>query len=239
MTRERQKQYEILYAESFVKNMGYDWTVEVPPNEDDWPDLLIKTSNDIFGLEVRDIYVDENLRGSTEKRDESFRQKLLSDLAVKYYAKKKYPIRLEIRGPLDKDSVDKVLDYLLSTDLQEGRRITHDIIIKGKKTGLLLERMPDSFVNYSRWVYMDDNIGWVQRIKDEDIENIENIVKEKGANISKYKKNVKNVSLLIVSNRIKNSGKLHLEKSRNINTYGFKNVFFYMHPLEIIVYESD
>ena len=119
MTRERQKQYEILYAESFVKNMGYDWTVEVPPNEDDWPDLLIKTSNDIFGLEVRDIYVDENRRGSTEKRDESFRQKLLSDLAVKYYAKKKYPIRLEIRGPLDKDSVDKVLDYLLSTDLQE------------------------------------------------------------------------------------------------------------------------
>ena len=95
MTRERQKQYEILYAESFVKNMGYDWTVEVPPNEDDWPDLLIKTSNDIFGLEVRDIYVDENRRGSTEKRDESFRQKLLSDLAVKYYAKKKYPIRLE------------------------------------------------------------------------------------------------------------------------------------------------
>lgn len=236
MTRERQKQYEILYAESFVKDMGYDWTVEVPPNEDDWPDLLIKTSNDIFGLEVRDIYVDENRRGSIEKRDESFRQKLLSDLAVKYYAKKKYPILLKIRGLLDKDSVDKVLDYLLSTDLQVWRRITHDIIIKGKKTRLFLERMPGSFVNYSRWVYMDDNIGWVQRIKDEDIENI---VKEKSANISKYQKNVKNVSLLIVSNRIKNSGKLHLEKSRNINTYGFKNVFFYMHPLEIIVYESD
>ena len=223
MTRERQKQYEILYAESLVKDMGYGWTVEVPPNEDDWPDLLIKTSNDIFGLEVRDIYVDENRRGSIEKRDESFRQKLLSDLAVKYYAKKKDPILLNIRGPLDKDSVDKVLDYLLSTDLQEGRRIMHDIIIKGKKTRLFLERLPGSFVNYSRWVYMDDNIGWVQRIKDEDIENI---VKEKGANISKYKKNVKNVSLLIVSNRIKNSGKLHLEKSRNINTYGFKNVFF-------------
>ena len=236
MTRERQKQYEILYAESLVKDMGYGWTVEVPPNEDDWPDLLIKTSNDIFGLEVRNIYVDENRRGSIEKRDESFRQKLLSDLAVKYYAKKKDPILLNIRGPIDKDSVDKVLDYLLSTDLQEWRRITHDIIVKGKRTRLFLERLPGSFVNYSRWVYMDDNIGWVQRIKDEDIENI---VKEKSANISKYKKNVKNVSLLIVSNRIKNSGKLHLEKSRNINTYGFKNVFFYMHPLEIIVYESN
>jgi hypothetical protein len=82
---------------------------------------------------------------------------------------------------------------------------------------------------------MNDTIGWVERIKDDDIEKI---VKEKSVNINRYKKNVNNISLLIVANRINNSGKLLLEKRRNINTYGFNKVFFYMHPLEAVVYES-
>ena len=236
MTRERQKQYEILYAESLAKDRGYAWKVEVPPNEDDWPDLLIKTSNDIFGREVRNIYVDDHRKGSFERKDESFRQKLLNELSGKYYAKKNVPIQLSIRGPFDKDSVDKILDYLLSTEFQEGRIIKHNIIIKANKTRLFDEKMPSSFVNYNRWVYMNDNIGWVERITDEVVENI---AKEKSFNINKYKKNIKNISLLIVSNRRNNSGKIHLEKSRNINTYGFKKVYFYMYPLEVIVYEND
>ena len=83
---------------------------------------------------------------------------------------------------------------------------------------------------------MNDSIGWVERIGDEVVENI---AKEKGLNINKYKKNIKNISLLIVSNRRNNSGKIQLEKSGNINTYGFKKVYFYMYPLpEVIVYET-
>lgn len=238
MTRERQKQYEILYAESLANAMGYAWKVEVPPDEENWPDLLIKTSNDIFGLEVGNIYVDKNRKGSVEREDESFRQKLLNELSGKYYAKKNAPIRLDIRGLFDKDSIDKILDYLLSTEFQERCIIEHDIIIKGKKTRLFVEKMPSSkeFVNYNNWKYMNDSIGWVERIRDEVVENI---AKEKSLKIYKHKKNIKNISLLIVANRIKNSGKIQLKKSGNINTYGFKKVYFYMYPLpEVIVYEN-
>lgn len=236
MTREIQKQTEILYAENLSKDMGYDWIVEVPPNEDDWPDLLIKTAHDKFGLEVRDMYVDESRKGSIEKRDESFRRDLLSELSVKYYAEKNVPILLNIRGPFNKDSVDKILEYLLTTEFQEWITIEHDIIINSKKTTLFIERLPSSFGDYSYWKCMDDSFGWVERITED---KIEMIIKEKSLNIDKYKKNVSNVSLLIVSNRIYNSGKLLLEKSRKVNTYGFGKVFFYMHPLETIVYDGD
>ena len=226
----------MLYASSLAKKMNYDWDIKVPPNEVDWPDLLINPSKDAFGLEVRDFYVDEDRKGSIVKKGESYRQKLLSDLSVKYYKKKSVPILLDIRGPFDKDSVVEILDYLLSTEFQEGSIMEHDISIKGNKTTLFVERLNSSFANYSYWKYMNDTIGWVERIKDEDIEKI---VKEKSVNIHRYKKNVNNISLLIVANRINNSGKLLLEKRCNINTYGFNKVFFYMHPLEAIVYESD
>mgnify|MGYP001577570761 CR=1 FL=1 len=42
---------------------------------------------------------------------------------------------------------------------------------------------------------------------------------------AKYKKNINKVSLLIVANRIKNSGKFLLEKHRQINMHGFDKVF--------------
>ena len=202
MTRAIQKQFEMLYASSLAKKMNYDWDIKVPPNEVDWPDLLINPSKDAFGLEVRDFYVDEDRKGSIVKKGESYRQKLLSDLSVKYYKKKSVPILLDIRGPFDKDSVVEILDYLLSTEFQEGSIMEHDICIKGNKTTLFVERLNSSFANYSYWKYMNDTIGWVERIKDEDIEKI---VKEKSVNIHRYKKNVNNISLLIVANRINNS----------------------------------
>ncbi len=236
MTRERQKDTEIIYAKNLSKYMGYDWIINVPSNEDEWPDLLIKTSNDEFGLEVRDMYVDESRKGSVEKRDESFRNNLLKELAEKYYAKKDVPIRLEIEGPFHKEYIEKILEYLILTEFQEWETTEHVISIEDKNTTLFVERLSSTFGTYSRWECTDDEIGWVEIINED---RIEKIVKEKSMNIDKYKKNINKVSLLIVANRIYNSGKLLLEKSRKINTHGFDRVFFYMHPLELVIYDSD
>ncbi|MCF6149292.1 MAG: hypothetical protein E3K37_11625 [Candidatus Kuenenia sp.] len=236
MTRPIQKQFEIYYADSLAKAMGYNWIISTPPNETDWPDLLIQTPADNFGLEVRDIFVDEHSNGSFEKRSESFRQKLLNQLSAKYYEKKNSPILLEVSGPFDNKIAESILSYLLSIDFQEWKKIEHDIILNGTKTRLYVDGLPSSFANYNRWRYIDDNIGWVQRISDIDVEII---TKDKSLNIIKYKKNNNKVSLLIVANRIKNSGKLLLEKNSQINTHGFDKVFFYMHPLDAIVYGSD
>jgi hypothetical protein len=188
MTREIQKQTEIFYAENLSRIKGYDWIVEVPPNEDDWPDLLIKTSNDKFGLEVRDRYVDESRKGSIEKRDETYREELLSELSARYYAKSNIPIRLDIRGPFLKDHVEHILNYLLTAEFQEGIS-EHDIIVNGNKTRLFVEKMPSSFAEYSYWKYMNDTLGWIERIKDEDVEVI---VKEKSFNIDGLVKSAKN-----------------------------------------------
>lgn len=236
MTREKQKQSEALYAANLSKDMSYGWIVDVPFNEDDWPDLMITTSsNDKFGLEVRDMYVDDSSKGSIEKGNESFRHKLLKKLSVEYYAKRGVPILLDIRGPFYNESVGKILDYLLSVKLQEWVHTEHDIIIHNKKTRLFIERLPSDFGQYCYWKCMDDNIGWVERITED---KIEKIVKEKSIHIDKYRKNVSNVSLLIVANRIYNSGKMLLEKSREINTCGFDKVYFYMHPIKVVVYDG-
>jgi len=237
MTRLSQKQIEVLYAESLSEKMGYNWKVEIPPDERNWPDLLIHTSRGSFGLEVCGLYIDDNRKGSSARRGESFRQKLLKELTVNYYSKTDIPIFLKIKGPFAKETTSAILDYLLVTDFQEWKTVEHDLTIHGDKTTkLFIERLPRSFANYNRWIYMDDRIGWVKRIRDDDIENI---ARDKSLNLHKYKKNINKVSLLIVSNRINNSGRLLLDKHRKINTYAFNKVFYYMHPLEAVVYKND
>jgi hypothetical protein len=236
MTRLKQKQCEIFYAECFSKDMNLNWIIEPAPDEENWPDLIVETCNqEIFGLEVRNYFKDENSTGSSSKRNESHRQTLLRQLSSRYYEKRNRPIHLKIGGIFSDQTIEKILDVLFGIRGNEWEVLEKEIISDEISTRLLIRFLPDSMHNYSRWIYLDDNIGWVKSISDAEIEKL---VKLKSKNVNKYKQNIDIVSLLIVADRISNSGRVQIEHKRNIHNYGFNKVYFYIYPSEAVIYES-
>jgi len=234
MTKSIQKQDEIFYAESLSKDIGQNWIIKSSPDEQNWPDLIVMADDETFGLEVRYYFKDENSTGSPLKKRESQRQKLLKELSSRYYEKRHNPIHLKISGQFSSQSIDQIFDTLLKVNGKEWEVIEKEIIIENDRAQLVIRFLPDSFQNYKKWIYRDDNIGWVRRISDVEIENL---AKLKSKKLDKYKQNVKKVSLLIVANRIKSSGRVQVENTMKINTYGFNKVYFYIYPLDAVIYE--
>ena len=235
MTKSIQKKNEIVYAESLSKDFGLNWSIKPSPDEQNWPDLIVSADDETFGLEVRYYFKDEHSTGSLLKKNESQRQRVLRELSSRYYEKRKNPLHLKIGGQLSSQNIDQIIESLLSVYGNEWEILEKEITIENTQTQLFIRFLPDSFQNYDRWIYLDDNIGWVKRISDIEIENL---AKLKSKKLDKYKQNINKVSLLIVANRIKNSGRVQLEPTMKINTYGFNNVYFYIYPLEAIIYES-
>jgi len=54
MTTEVQKAREMNYAMQLAGAMDKNWEIEFPPNESEWPDLLIHDGTQQFGLEIRE-----------------------------------------------------------------------------------------------------------------------------------------------------------------------------------------
>jgi hypothetical protein len=85
MTTQNQKQLEIIYAKKASELLGEPWKIEPSPDELSWPDLIVTTDLGKFGLEVREIYLDESSKGSTKKANEQHNLKNIKKLADDYY----------------------------------------------------------------------------------------------------------------------------------------------------------
>lgn len=70
MTTKHQKNLEVIYAVKAGELLSEAWNVKPSPNENSWPDLIVTTELGKFGLEVREIYPNESIKGSTKKANE-------------------------------------------------------------------------------------------------------------------------------------------------------------------------
>lgn len=61
---------------------------------------------------------------------------------------------------------------------------------------------------------------------------IDDAIREKARNLSRYKTNISDVRLLLVSNRIFNSGKARSPEHMHCNTHGFNKVYYLSYPEE-------
>lgn len=230
MTQNIKKELEEFYAYQFANKMGYYWKIEVPPDEVNYPDLIVKTQNENFGLEMTLLFKDQkSKRGSKLKQEEENSDRLLRKLAIKYYEKKDSPIYVKVNGSLSEGNLEKVLDYLLKTDVK-----TYEIKVRkiydGAPFYLYITGLPLILANYSDWQNIKDRIGFVKAISKDEIEIK---VSEKSKNLSKYSRIINPVSLLIYAVGTKNSGFLELENVEiKLNKYGFKNVYVYIHPIQ-------
>ncbi len=86
MTTDIQKQKERMFAHQLASSLGEDWSISFPPDELEWPDLLVNDGVNNFGLEVREFTKDqESEKGSKLRESESINRNLVADLARIFY----------------------------------------------------------------------------------------------------------------------------------------------------------
>lgn len=90
-----------------------------------------------------------------------------------------------------------------------------------------ITRLPEQFQNYHRWTYIDDQVGWIASL---DKGLLERVITQKAKKLVKYRSQISDVRLLIVSNRIYNSGKASLTSEMLCNAYGFTSVYYLSYP---------
>lgn len=230
MTRPIQKIIEKHFAEHFAKTMNYNWKVNIPANEKEYPDLLIKSPEGKFGLEVRELFKDEkSIKGSKLKQTEQYNIQMMQKLASQYYEKSKNPIYVKLYGKLDSQNFNDILYALHNNNVVNQYKIlTIKISTTNGLISLYITGLPTKFRNYSYWQNISDNIGFLRSM---DNKSIEEIIKIKAKNITKYSQNLQNVSLLLFCEHSFNSGKISFQKGLKIQKYGFQYIYLYEHLL--------
>ncbi len=227
MTTDRQKQDEVLYAKEAADKLGEVWDIKPAPNEEDWPDLIVSTRSGKFGLEIREIYLDESRKGSPKKAQETRNENKLGSIVDAYYTTNKSPIRVVFFGNIN--NKNKIVARLIQEESKLSEFETKSIIpYPGCKAHL--RKLPTEFGKYTKWDYGTDQVGYVGTITSNWIEKH---VAKKALNLPKYSKNISNIRLLLVSNGIKNSGKAKLNDNSKCDPCGFEMVYYFSYPMNI------
>lgn len=224
MITKHQKSLEIIYAKKTCELLGESWKVEPSPNEVNWPDLIVTTELGKFGLEVREIYLDESSKGSTKKANEKNNLKSIKNLADAYYKANCSSIKADLLGEIGHH--DKLLNAIIRevpqlSELEQKRIEPYNGCV------IHVLRLPDQLGEYKRWNYVSDKVGWVSNI---DKDFIDSAIVGKAKNLPKYARNILDVRLLLVSDRIFNSGKARLKDDITCHTRGFNNVYYLSYP---------
>lgn len=222
---QKKKKNELFYASEAAKCLKEDWNIFEKYDEENYPDFVVEHENICFGLEVTQYFRDfgEFRKGSAVKAHEVKNNTRLIDLASEYYEISDIPLMVRFYGIFftDESIPNKLAE--LAKIINQGDRAEY-IFKNGLKA--YVQRLSDEFTHYNRWQLLNDRGGWVHRIPKE---NIQIIVQNKSKKLDKYKTYVENVSLLIYLDPIFNSGQCVYEGD-DIDTCGFKNVYFMKRP---------
>lgn len=242
MTRERQKWLEMEFAKETGELLSESWKIMPSPNEDNWPDLIVTTESGKFGLEVRELYRDEpneessakeceqrqSNKGSSAKRCEQKNLKIIRDLANAYYKVDRPPIKASFLG--DISCQDELLNEMISaaqplSELEQAKIEPYEGCV------VYIQRLPDhpKWRGYKRWDYVSDKVGWVRTNDEELIKMIDEAIREKALRLERYRTNISDVRLLLVSNRLFNSGRDRLEDI-SCEACGFNAIYYLSYP---------
>ena len=224
MTTKHQKSLEIMYAKKAGELLDESWKVEPSPDEVNWPDLIVTTELGKFGLEVREIYLDESNQGSTKKANEKNNLKNIKKLADAYYKTTCYSIKVDFLGDIGHH--DQLLS-VITREVPQLSKFEQKRIEPYNGCVIYIRRLPDQFGEYKRWNYVSDKVGWVSNI-DKNI--LERAIDGKAKNLPKYAKKISDVRLFLVSSRIFNSGNARLANDISCDTCGFNNVYYLSYP---------
>lgn len=232
MTRLLQKEGERFFVERAAELLGKRWRLG-PDREH--PDFIVTEGAQQFGLEVFEIFTgQQNDAGSHMKRKESETQRAVNAFRRKYESKDNIALIVKFVGDMCDENMAEVLPNLDAINLSTKPFGHHDIIKLDEGKAKL--RVHITRALQANWFCVDVRVGW------EDCDPIDRIAKEiekKSKKLPRYKEctGLDDIRLLIVANRIMNSGKLLLEERATLDLQGFQAVYFFSYPEPVTIFD--
>ncbi|MFO0774066.1 MAG: hypothetical protein U0172_05305 [Nitrospiraceae bacterium] len=220
------KSVERMHAECAVKLLGKDWRlaeIEEPV------DFEVHTSGASFGLEVTQVFVDGARNPSSSvKREESLNAKAIKKLADGYYGKGGRRVLARFGGPLQRIVADDLIAAMLNRQPScENEQVSFSV----GAVKVYLTALPEAVGDDRHWLCVSDRVGWVREATQRDLQPA---VDRKAGKMESYRKKFQDVVLLLVADRIFNSGRLQVGEGLSVKNPGFKAIYFLSYPEAII-----
>ena len=215
--------------DGFLEHIEEDLCLVAEREERNPPDFILSDARGEFGLEVTQVFRDRRESGSPSKAAESRRSKYLSRLAFGYYSRSGLPLLVKANIP-DRFNFDV---YALSDRLKAER---NDQPWQRSKFSLTpdatfyLTSLPEEVGQYSRWVCINNSVGWRRWLGADDLVSA---IEYKSQKLAEYRDARARVSLLLVVDVTRESGMLRWpDDAVPPEARGFDAVYLYLHPLE-------
>lgn len=232
MTRSPQKEGERSFVEIAAGHLGKDWSIG---QDRERPDFIVTEGAHRFGLEVCEIFTGkQDKKGARMKERESISRKKVNALQREYELKENILLSANFVGDMCDENMAVVLRDLIDEDFANKPPL-HRCIIEADK-GQAWLRVHVRRALPAKWLCVNDRAGWVDFNAEE---RIAKEIKKKSKNLQEYKDNARlgDIRLLIVANRIMNSGKLLLKERPTLDRRGFQAVYFLSYPETITVFD--
>lgn len=222
---------ERFYVEEAARLLGKEWQLG-PCREK--PDFIVTDREEQFGLEVVGVFAGpQNRSGSRMKKVESETQKAVDALRRKYEASGGAPLSVKFVGDMCDENTAAVLGALTEKDVAAKHVGHHEVIEVDVGKAMLRAHVKRAF--RADWFCVDHRVGWVDRNPED---RITKAIYDKAKKLPQYKKcgGLDDIRLLVVTNRIMNSGKLRLEECPAFDLQGFQVVYFFSYPESVTVF---
>lgn len=227
MPRQLKKHKEQSEAFQAALKLGEEWELE----HREAPDFIVTSSGHRFGLEVTQCHVGPKTRkGSLEREKESANHKWLTAIRRRYEAGGGVGLDVRYRGEVAAKAAEELLQRLI--DARFEARSPFDSLDRLNLTNATayVHRTPNT-----HWMMLDDRVGWVSR----DGSFLQREIDRKAKKLPKYREACDDIRLLVVADRIHNSGKLQLEDGFRPDLRGFNAVYFFSYPSSVTAFYAS
>lgn len=234
-----ERKYERVFLDWFIDREVPGSIVIGPDDKYSKPDFIIEGPSGRVGVEVTNVFREVRPRkrgGSPSKEGESIRQKWLRDLAEAYYARHDIPLMVYADLRVDNprvltDGVMKVLsqsDHLHADEEREEAIRDADEVLR---CVVRIQRLPHVLQGYRQWLCVSDQLCFVTPLT---ALHLQRAVDDKKARLREYRTRCERVWLLLVLDRVSNSGRLAVPVLLpEVNTTGFEAVWLVEYPRAI------
>lgn len=232
MTKSMQKKRERFFAEEAARLLGKVWKFGA---DREHPDFVVTEESKQFGLEITQIFIGpKGSGGSSLKAGEAKTQRSVNELQRQYEAIENVPLVVKFVGNMEADNMATVIPSLLAHGLPSKPvcyHFVHDTTTAHPTRARL--RVHVTKGHRANWFSVNDRVGFVD-CSPHGI--IGAAIARKAADLPRYKGAAgADIRLLLVADHISNSGKLTLEDDVQFDFHGFRAIYLFLYPANVIV----
>lgn len=225
------KNQEAVYVKEFAVRMKLTWVIV---EQREAPDFVIQDADARFGLEVTRILSGDLGSGSPARKKEADGEKIVDRIRQAYELRTNTTIDVTFPTRPEQQHVTRFIDALIALEM-DSREIGATVKLAIGPDGRAISARR-SF--HPVWKVADDAVGWVDKRGQA---MLQNAVVSKARKISAYQlsSGLHDIRLLVVADRMLNSGKIVVSEEAIIDTCGFSTIYFFSYPVQALLWEKD